>query len=722
VAQIPDYTALGQTPVPTPSYRRPFVDESASGVDQAIAGFGQTLEKVGDQQYARDANLARAQSNNAFLDHKIAVETLRQNVQDQVATGQLPYQSAHDTFNAQVAKIPVPQIDNLDQIGQMQLERGVKDNVFVNQLKLDNTVELARKNDFKDQFTGGLDRLGKLAGMPGADVAAINSNADTYRPFGREAGIPAVTLDKALDAFKDQNWLNQATQRSMEAKDSLPALRQLQHDLTDEGGFYAGKLDTDKRNIVLGSVINSSNALQNRIEREQDKREIHGQMALNRIDQQIASGVPATPQLWSAWQDAVKGTSAEPEFDQRLKEEQTIQDVLRQPPDEQQAYVQQRQQQLDSQGGSVHDKMMVDRLAAAVKVNTTLMQTQPLVYEAQRNGADMTPLDLHQMGTPDGNATIAAHVTDRVATLTAMRTQYGPAIPMAPLLPQEVGQMTSQLQNATPAGRMQVLTSLHSAFNNEDAYQAAMRQIAPHSPVTAIAGSMLGSASATSNPAWYDQRFAPQMTDVERVFRGEGLLNAAAGGKGNSASLPSEASSQGSRGDVASFIYGKESTGLRETFADGAGNLFRGRPDLAETHYSMFKDAFAAILAEKGTLSAVNDWSLKQQALKIALGNTINFNGDKVAVPPGMDPTQFKGYVNNAVGAVVKSAGGQDDWAQRLNGYRLQELGGVGTGRYTVMDGQIPFVRPDGKGPLTIDLRNQYGPAAPPAPDQTKAQ
>ena len=33
------------TPVPTPSYRRPFIDESARGVDEAIAGFGQTVER-----------------------------------------------------------------------------------------------------------------------------------------------------------------------------------------------------------------------------------------------------------------------------------------------------------------------------------------------------------------------------------------------------------------------------------------------------------------------------------------------------------------------------------------------------------------------------------------------------------------------------------------------------------------------------------------------------
>jgi hypothetical protein len=155
------------------------------------------------------------------------------------------------------------------------------------------------------------------------------------------------------------------------------------------------------------------------------------------------------------------------------------------------------------------------------------------------------------------------------------------------------------------------------------------------------------------------------------------------------------------------------SPGLRDFFFGKAKDLFRDRPQLGEAYFAAFKAADAGLRAEKGDLKGEPDRAgIEAQALKIALGNTIDFNGAQVKVPAGMDPSKFKGYVNNAVAAVVKSAGGKDDWADRIQGYRLHEQDGVGSGRYAIMDGPIPIMRPDGKGPLTIDLRQQYGPSA----------
>lgn len=707
IAPLPDYTSLDENTVPVD--REQIVEDNSQQVlGQGITKAADTLQDAvttSQQTAANEAkNLARAKASNAATDHEIAVKTLGENLTQQVQSGQLPYAQARQAFDDQAAKIPTPAIANLDPIGQENYQKLLKRNVATSGLAMDGVVRQAQKNDYQDQFVAALDNGQKLAGMPGADINQINSNIDSFRPQALNAGIPAAKVDEAIQNFKDQNWLNDATQKAMLAKDNMPALKQLQSDLTATDGFYAGKLDTNKRNIVLRDVTNDQITLQNRIEHEQDKREAKAGSAMNQMNEQIATGVPATPAMWDTLEATTKGTSFEDNFKQTMAAEQKVQDVLRMPPAQQQQYVQDQQQQLDSQGGTLRDRANLMRLQSAVKQNVTMMQTQPLTFAATRNGTGpVAPLDFTQLNTSDGQQAMAGQVADRMNTLSALRKQYGPQIGMAPLLPQEASQLSSQLDSATPQAKMGLLTALHSSMGNDEAYQATMRQIAPHSPVTAIVGQMTGQSAPASTPVWFDPKFAPKASDGAAILGGDAMLNPGKGapekdGVKTTVPMPPEGT--------------PNSPGLRDAFAAGAKDMFRGRPDLADSYFAAFKAADASLRAQAGDFKGEpNATQFEKPALAMALGNVQNFNGSSVKVPAGMDPSQFKGLVNNAVGAVVKSAGGKDDWADRLQGYQLHELGGVGTGRYAVMDGNIPFARPDGKGPIIIDLRNQYLPS-----------
>ena len=77
-----------------------------------------------------------------------------------------------------------------------------------------------------------------------------------------------------------------------------------------------------------------------------DRREARAEKVIGEIDRQIASGVPATADMWMAWGDKVKGTAYEGEMKQRLEEEAEVQKVLRLPVDQQLAFVQQREAKL----------------------------------------------------------------------------------------------------------------------------------------------------------------------------------------------------------------------------------------------------------------------------------------------------------------------------------------------------------------------------------------
>jgi hypothetical protein len=705
--RIPDYTAVG-TLTPQPAYRRPVVNEAGETVARAVEGLGTSLEQGELEQHNRDVNFARAQSSNAMLDNQLAVKSQVEQIRQQVTSGQLPWNQAGPAFDQWVGQQQRPDVENLDPVGQVNLDKGIKRNIAEGQQAVLGITQTGQKQAFADQFDQAQDKLGKLAGLPDADIGQINSQMDAYRPMALEAGIPAANVDKAIQNFKDRNWLNQATQRSMEAKDDMGQLQQLQHDLTDADGFYAGKLDTDKRNIVLRGVINDQLILQSRLQHEQDKREAKAQATLGRIDEQISSGIPATPQMWDQWESVTKGTTAESEFQQRLQDETQVQDVLRQPIDQQIKYVQDKVTSLEQNGGTLRDRANVMRLQTAVQQNVNLLQRQPLIFQANRNGAEVAPLDFSSIGSQDGQQAVATQVADRMATLEAMRNQYGPQVSITPLLPQEASQLTAQLQQATPLQRAQLLTSVRSAFNNDDAYQAAMRQIAPRSPVTAIAGSMIGASSPASTPVWFDKQFAPQLTDTERVLRGEGLLNPAAAG-GKEATQEQESG----KGALKGGMPMPDDKLLRVTYGQAASGLFPDRPQLADAYYSVFKSAYAALLAEKGDMKGVGDGTLERQALKIALGNTVDFNGSQLSVPAGMDPTRFDGLVRNAVSDAATSMKAPPDWQDRIRGYQLREVGGLGSGRYELMNGNVPFVRPDHKGIFTIDLRNQYLPGTP---------
>lgn len=81
MAQIPDYTALGPTPTPTPSYRRPLIDESARGVDEALAGFGGAAMHVGDALHQKAQADAATWASNQLTDFRVATLQAMQEAQ-----------------------------------------------------------------------------------------------------------------------------------------------------------------------------------------------------------------------------------------------------------------------------------------------------------------------------------------------------------------------------------------------------------------------------------------------------------------------------------------------------------------------------------------------------------------------------------------------------------------------------------------------------------------
>ncbi len=682
MATLPDASALGQRPIP--QSRANFVPAPMPGVD-----IGNTLNAIGEEQYKERTQLAQWKASNALLEHDLAVKQKVAEIGDRVRTGDLAYQDAAKTFSDEVSKIEAPAIQYADDKTQANLAEGIKIHNAEAQLSISGLVSKAQQDDLRSQGAQGLDTLGKLAGMPGADIESINRQAEMVAPMLRKGGLNAAETTKTIQNFKDQTWLNQVTQRSMETKDNLHGILALEHDLTASNGFYAGKLDTDKRNAVLRSVINDRLVIENRLEREHDKREAKAERTLGLIDQQIASGVPATANMWATWDSLTKGTAVADEFKQRMGDEEKVQQVLRLPLDQQEKFIQDKEAALDSGGGTLRDRANLMRIKATLQTNQKQMVDEPLIFGANRTGQSVAPLNFAGLSDPIQAHDFAGQLSDRMSTLTAMRNKYGSQISMKPLLPQEAAQLTSLLGKSTPQQQAGIFAALDNAIGDTEGYKATMQQIAPDAPVKAIAGMLASKENhiTLANHWFKPDEIANSGQVATTLLEGERLLDATKAQKAED-------------GKPKTGLYLPEDSTLQSEFQDYVGGAFAGRPGAAQTAYQAVKSYYVGKAAQTGRLAANNkdiDSGLVKEAVTAALGSVVDFNGQgQVLAPWGMDSSMFNDRAQSAWMAQVKELGMPKDMPQI--GLRNQ-----GDGTYYVVQGKN-FVYDKNHKPIVIDV------------------
>lgn len=666
----------------------PAADTSALGEGVARLGYG--LTEYALEQHEQRTALARAKAANSLIEHRATVDDQVQNLQDKIASGEVPYEQARKVYDQTVAKIPRPAIDYLDKVGAEGLDRGLKQNALAGGLVVDRLVHQARKQDFGTQWDLARDQSGKAAGAPGADIESVNKQLEAFVPVAQAGGLPHDLIVRQLQDTRDQNWLNQAQQRAAESRDSIDGLQSIEHDLVDAHGFYAGKLDTNKRNAVLASVLSRRDALQNSLRAAADRQEAKGERAMNAIERQIASGVPATPQMWSTWASTVKGTSVEPDFQNMVAEEQQVQTVLRQPVADQLTYVQQQEQKLLQGGGSVREAANLSRLRDAVKANVNLLQQAPLLFNQNRTGADVQPIDLADFGNAYGEAKIGAQLQDRVATLTAMRKEYGDQVQLRPLLPQEAQVLGSVLNNATPSQAAQLFGQLRNAVGDDQSYAAVMQQIAPDSPVKALAGELAAKQrDLTMVKHWFQPNELASSVDVSTtMLEGEAILN------------PSKiAKAADGTPKLGLYLPNGASTTLQEKFQSVIGTVFARRPGSAETAFQAVQAYYVGKAAQSGRIAAdakdVDD-KIVRDAVRATLGDVVNYNGrGSVLAPWGMDASAFEDKALVALRAAFPAASVE----------QLSKLGLMNRGEstYYVTSGRTPMHDANGK-PILISI------------------
>jgi hypothetical protein len=663
---------------------------ASEALAQAGANGYQSAAKIQTQQQNEFDDLVRAKAGNAVLDREVQVKSLTERLQQQLADGTLKYDKYEDAYNQELSKLEAPTVDGMDEVTALNYQKGLKRVDLSGLTAMRAAGDQARQAEYKGQTDLAIDSFQKLAGMPGANIEQINQQVEALDGVGRVAY--GAQWEAVKQGFKDSNWQNHAVQAAMQVRDSTEGLSKLEKELTDENGFYVKKLDPDKRNAVLRQVQNDRYQLEYRQQAQADRAEAKAERAVLEIDRQLATGVPATPEMWNAWSSNIRGTSFEGDYNDRLNQEKEVQGVLRMPVEKQMSFIQEREAKLNNEGGTISEATNLARMKSAVENNLKLLQEQPLLFHESRGGEEIPPLDVNALLNPETAGVVTEQMADRVAIIQSSQVKFGPQVQMRPLLPQEVSQLAAGLEQATPGQSVQLFASLRKAFANDDAYQAAIQQIAPDSPVTSLAGSLAIKQTPITlvDSVVGDPETASGANVAKLLLDGEAILN-------------KNKSQQGKDGTGKGIPMPTEQE-FRDNFANIAGNVFAGNPQAYEIAYQATRSYYAGRTAQDGDISGIADMNRMEQSVKAVLGNVVDYNGNgEVLAPWGMPGDVFIDRIEQALDAKAKELNLSEDVRGHLDSVGLQTRG---DGSYFVLQGRSYLTDAQGN-PIILDLNGK---------------
>lgn len=335
------------------------------------------------------------------------------------------------------------------------------------------------------------------------------------------------------------------------------------------------------------------------------------------------------------------------------------------------------------EGYAAADARQQVRIEAAQRV-VKQRQEDPQAYAVRYGLSKAAQMD---MNDPQG---MVAEINKRVGVAQMMADTYG--TPYRVLMGNEAAQMSQAIRLLPTQQKLDYLDRIRTGtYGNNRAYLSVMNQVAPDSPVTAVAGSILiAQMPVTVSGGLFGSDAVLQPRNVSGLMlEGEALLN------------PTKAEkAQDGRG--AKFPMPKEAD-LQQAFNDYAGVAFRGDGKGYEVAYQAFKAYYAGAANRKGILSTdltTEGAKIAKEAAAAATGGIINYNSlGEVIKPWGMDDGTFKNRASAEFDKAMVANGMKGGVFDNLSAYGLQS---VGTGRYLLTNGAGYLNGPN--GPIELDL------------------
>lgn len=356
-----------------------------------------------------------------------------------------------------------------------------------------------------------------------------------------------------------------------------------------------------------------------------------------------------------------KGAAAYDEYRQSRAMATDIAHFQTMTPDEIKGSLEQSQAQVDARaefggvGYQAADARQQRRIQSAQQV-VEQQQKDPQAYAAKVGLSQAKQIDM------SNTEAMGAELAKRESTASMMRDRY--KAPYQLLTNTEAQAMAATMRTFPTAARVQYLEAMRTSVADPTAYRSLMQQIAPDSPVTAVAGNILAAQAWTQQGGWFgkDMAFDPKKV-ASTILQGESILNPTKGDK-----------AQDGRGG--NFPMPKNQD-MERAFNDFVGQAFAGDAAGYGAAYQSYRAYYAGKSSEKGVLSDVLDDTISRESMLAVTGGVYDLNGNgNVLKPWGMGDDLFEQKVKDAYAGAMQAAGLRGTASDQFDAYGLRKLSG----------------------------------------------
>ncbi len=655
----------GRPSIPAAAY-----DTGGRGLQQVGEAGMRLAAGLMDEERQQEAALTRARAANSVLDREMTVKTIAAEIEQDVGAGKIKYADAPLAYKQRLEELGPPDTAGLDPVTTENLMRGFKRADFQGETQIGKVVQTARIADFKTQTDTLMDKLGKGASLPGADVGKLNAQIDGLDEIGAQAY--GKDWGKIKQSWRDKNWDNHVGQLVLSNANSMEGLNALEKRLTS--GDLADKLDSDRRNVQAARIagmktvlINKAEAAANRAEREAERHLKRAEAEFNTFQGLVDKGTVMDPAYVDRVVQATAGTPYQRGIVALARQANETGGIASKPLAVQQAAIDAIDQQIATNGRTPELDKRREQLAKVYDASRRDLKENGLRAGLERGVlTNLAPIDV---STPEA---FAASVGERLKQAETVGLWAGRAV--SPLDSREADGMRSMLEALPPKQRSQAVATVAQAVGPRAAAAIAAQLDERDKPLAlsfALAGSKTSSDRYTS----------------ELILKGAGAIK-----------------------DGAVMKDDKKVTGWKATIAQQLDGVFPNEQLAQATKDAAYFIAAGIAQENGGTVSGAD----LERSVRLALGGSIiERNGKKLPLPAGLEEGDLEKRLRSVTGDEIarQAPGGKvrvggvemaaEEFARTIPG---QELMYAGPGRFAVIVRGRPVVNAAGR-PIIIGVQ-----------------
>lgn len=648
------------------------------GADKAM----QEEERKALEQKKQDEALARAKAGNAVLDREITIDAINKDIEQQVATGAIHYTEAPTIYKKRVSEIEAPNMAGLNPVDVENFSKGLKRVDYKGEAVIGGVVEKAKLVDMRTQADGLLDKLGKMSGLPGADMAKIEAQANALDEIGLQAY--GASWGKRKQDWIDNNWDAQLNQQAMMVRDDMKGITALQQRISS--GDLAERLDPNRRNSLVAkldgyktSLIQRQEAAASRAERAQERALKVAEAEFNTFQGMADKGTIMAPEYVDRAIQLTKGTPYQAGVVALAKQAQEVGGLASQPVRNQQELLDQidrtiattgRTPELDKRREQI--KKVIDGTQADIKQDGLRAGLERGVI------TELAPIDV---SSPQG---FASSVAKRLEQAQTVGLWAGKSV--SPLDEREADQVRQMIDALPPKQKSQAVATLAESVGPRAA-AAIADQLDNKDKALSLAFATAGGKVPSTTSGFFTKTTTEERYTSELILKGSGAIK-----------------------DGTVMKDDKRVTGWKALIAKEVDGAFSDEKTAAKVKESAYFIA-AGLASEQGGM--LNSADLKRSVGLAVGGQIIERNGKKLPIPAGVDENALDKRLKSvtadeitrqAPGGKVRVGGidmSAEDFARSIPG---QELLYAGPGRYAVVVRGRPVVNAAGR-PIIIGVK-----------------